>query len=322
MNFETIFINEAGRLRSGWRFTIFMFSFILTAIVAVGVAVAVLMSLPVGFTANSLLSFTTQFSISAALVIFFGWLYGRIFDGVPFRALGLWVTKGWFKNLVWGLVIGAATLAFAALVAMAAGGMRFQLNDSAGTAAILLTLATTLLIFILGALFEEAFLRGYALQTFGRARLFVFGAIFTSLIFATMHNGNPNATPLSWLNTFLAGIWFAVAYFRSRDLWLPFGIHLTWNWFQGSIFGISVSGLDWLTPAPFMKATDAGPVWLTGGGYGLEGGIACTIALIASTALVYYLPIFKPSEEMIAFSSEEIEKGRRGEKEKGRQFSG
>jgi hypothetical protein len=305
MNFETIFLNEAGRLRSGWRFAIFMISFVLTTIVVIGVAAAVLMNLPVGFTQNSLLSFVVQFSISAAVVIFFGWLYGRIFEDVPFKALGLWVTKGWFKNLVWGLIIGAGSIALAALIAFAAGGMTFRVNDSAGTAAILLTLATTLVIFILGALFEEAFLRGYALQTFARARLAVFGAVFTSLIFATMHNGNPGANPLSWLNTFLAGIWFAVAYFRARDLWLPFGLHLAWNWFQGSVFGISVSGLDWLTPAPFMKATDAGPAWLTGGAYGLEGGIACTVALILSTALIYFLPVFKPSDEMIALTSEE-----------------
>lgn len=311
MNFETIFINEAGRLRSGWRFTIFMLSFLLTTTVVIGAAAVVLMSLPVGFTTSSLLSFVLQFTVSAAVVIFFGWLYGRIFEDLPFRALGLWITKNWFMNLLWGLAIGAASIGLAALIAFAAGGMTFRFNDSAGTAAILLTLGTTLVIFIFGALFEEAFLRGYALQTFSRARLGVFGAVFTSLIFATMHNANPGANPLSWLNTFLAGIWFAAAYFRSRDLWLPFGLHLAWNWFQGSFFGISVSGLDWLTPAPLMKATDAGPVWLTGGGYGLEGGIACTIALIISTALIHFLPVFKPSDEMIAFSTEEKPKNQR-----------
>jgi len=305
MNFRTIFFNEYGRIRSGWRFTIFLLSSLLVTGILLIAATAVLMTLPVGLTPDSLLSFVLQFSISAAVVIFFGWLYGKIFEDLPFRALGVWVTRNWFKNLIWGLILGAGALALAALIACVFGGMSFRANDSAGTAAILLTLGTTLVIFILGAAFEEAFLRGYALQTFSRAGLAAFGAFLTSLIFATMHNGNPGANPLSWLNTFLAGIWFTVAYFKTRDLWFPFGLHLAWNWFQGSIFGISVSGLDWLAPAPLMKATDSGPAWLTGAGYGLEGGIACTFALIFSIALIYFLPVFKPTEEMIAFSCTE-----------------
>jgi membrane protease YdiL (CAAX protease family) len=305
MNFNTIFFNEFGRVRSGWRFAAFLLSFLVTSVVVLSAAVSVLSALPTGFAPYSLLSFVVQFGVSFAVVMFFGWFYGKIFEDLPFRALGFGLTKNWFLNLIWGLATGAASLAFAALIAFVFGGLTFQWNDSAGTAAILLTLGTTLLIFLLGAAFEEAFLRGYALQTFSRAKLAVFGTVLTSLIFATMHNGNPGANPLSWLNTFLAGIWLAVAYFRTRDLWFPFGVHLAWNWFQGSVFGISVSGLDKLAPAPLMRAADSGPAWLTGANYGLEGGAACTAALIASTALIYFLPIFKPTEEMIALSSEE-----------------
>ncbi len=305
MNFNTIFFNEFGRVRSGWRFAAFVISFFITTIVILGAAVAVLSALPAGFTPDSLTSFVLQFGISFAVVMFFGWLYGRIFEDLPFRALGFWLTKGWFLNLVLGLIIGAVSLALAVLIAYVFGGLTFSRNDSAGMAAMLLTLGTTLVIFTFGAAFEEAFLRGYALQTFSRAKLAVFGTILTSMIFASLHNANPGANPFSWFNTFLAGIWLAVAYFKTRDLWFPFGIHLTWNWFQGAIFGISVSGLDRLAPAPLMRAADSGPAWLTGGNYGLEGGIACTAALVISTALIYFLPISKPSEEMIAFSSEE-----------------
>ncbi|HEY8558803.1 MAG TPA: type II CAAX endopeptidase family protein [Pyrinomonadaceae bacterium] len=305
MNFRTIFFNDAGRIRSGWRFTIFLLSFFLASGILLLATTAVLMNLPIGFSPYSLVSFVMQFGISFAVVMFFGWLYGKIFEDLPFRALGFWFTKGWLKNLILGFILGAASIALAALIAYAFGGLSFRANDGAGSAAVLLTLGTTFLIFVVGAAFEEAFLRGYALQTFARSGLAAFGIILTSLIFASMHNGNPGANPLSWLNTFLAGIWFAVAYFKTRDLWFPFALHLAWNWFQGSIFGINVSGLETLAPAPLMKAADHGPAWLTGAGYGLEGGVACTAALVASTALIYFLPVFKPSEEMLAFSSAE-----------------
>ncbi|HEX8735850.1 MAG TPA: type II CAAX endopeptidase family protein [Pyrinomonadaceae bacterium] len=305
MSVNEIFFNRFRRLRSGWRFLIFLLSFgTLSAFFATG-AIAVLSRLPLGLTEDSLLALFAPFTIFAMLTIFLGWLYGKLFEDLPFRALGFWFTKNWLKDLFLGFVLGAATLCFAALLAAGFGGLSFQFNQSAGTSAILLTLGVSLSIFIVGAVWEEAFFRGYMLQTLSRAGLFWFGLIITSILFATAHNDNQGADVLSWLNTFIGGVWFAVAYYKTRNLWFPFGIHLMWNWFQGAILGINVSGLQKIVTAPVMQSTDAGPDWLTGGKYGLEGGIACTIALIFSTVLIYFLPLLKPSEEMLALTSEE-----------------
>ncbi|HEX8367504.1 MAG TPA: type II CAAX endopeptidase family protein [Pyrinomonadaceae bacterium] len=305
MSFNDIFFNQIGRLRSGWRFLIFLVSFgILSAFFATG-AIKVLSALPVGFTSDSLLALFVPFTIFATLAIFLGWLYGRLFEDLPFRALGFWFTRNWLKDLLAGCVLGAASLCFAALPAAVFGGVSFQFNRAAGASAIFLTLGVSLSIFIAGAIFEEAFFRGYMLQTLARAKLFRAGLIITSLLFAAAHNDNPSAGFLSWLNTFIAGVWFAVAYYKTRNLWFPFGLHLMWNWFQGAILGINVSGLQKIVTAPVLQSADAGPDWLTGGQYGLEGGIACTIALILSTVLIYFLPLFKPAEEMLALTSEE-----------------
>ncbi|MDQ3801696.1 MAG: CPBP family intramembrane metalloprotease, partial [Acidobacteriota bacterium] len=257
------------------------------------------------FTPDSLLALFVPFTIFATLAIFLGWLYGKIFEDLPFRALGFWVTKNWLKDLLAGCVLGAASLGFASLLAAIFGGVDFRFNETAGATPIILTLGVSLALFIAGAIFEEAFFRGYMLQTLARAKLFWVGLIITSFLFASAHNDNPSANFLSWLNTFIAGVWFAVAYYKTRNLWFPFGLHLMWNWFQGAILGINVSGLQRIAPAPVLQASDAGPDWLTGGEYGLEGGVACTIALIFSTALIYFLPLLKPTEEMLALTSEE-----------------
>ena len=116
-------------------------------------------------------------------------------------------------------------------------------------------------------------------------------------MFAFAHNGNPDVNGLALLNTLLAGVWFASAYLKTRDLWFPLGVHFMWNWLQGPVFGINVSGIAEFSPNPILKATDAGPVWLTGGSYGIEGGLACTFAIILSTALIYFLPSPKPESE-------------------------
>lgn len=305
MNLQDIFFNRTERLRSGWRVTIFLAAFLLLSTILVVGAISVLANLPIGFSQESLLAFIVPFAISATISIFLGWLFGKFFEDLPFRALGCWFTKNWLKDLVLGLFFGAGSIGLAALFAYTFGGMRFESNQAAGSSAILLTLAVTLLVFTVGAISEEAFFRGYLLQTMSRAKLFWVGAILTSTLFSSGHLNNPNVSGFALLNTFIAGIWFAVAYLKTRNLWFPFGIHLTWNWIQGAFFGISVSGLDKLASAPLVRVTEKGNSFIGGGDYGLEGGIACTLALIVSSVLIYFLPIFKPSEEMLALTSEE-----------------
>ncbi len=150
------------------------------------------------------------------------------------------------------------------------------------------------------------FFRGYMLQTFARAKLAWLAIAFTSLFFASAHLNNPNATYISILNTALAGIWFGIAYLKTRNLWFVFGLHLMWNWVQGAFLGLPVSGITELTTAPLFRVSEFGAEQITGGNYGIEGGIACTIAIIFSTILIWFLPFLKPTEEMLALTSKEV----------------
>ena len=305
MNLGYILFNEFGRPRSGWRFTIFLFLFIIFGLSLGSAADALLSKQPIGFGQGSVLFLLVNSAISLFLAILLGWLCGKFLEDLPFRALGCAFTKNWFKNLILGFVIGTVSIGFAALIAVAAGGLKFQYNQTAGSSAILLTLGISFLIFAVAAAFEEALFRGYMLQTFSRSGLAWLAIVLTSVFFAAAHLDNENSNWISMSNTALAGIWFGAAYLKTRDLWFPFGLHLMWNWMQGAIFGIEVSGLKNITTAPLMREIDSGPAWLTGGDYGIEGGIACFIALIFSIVLIYFLPFLKPTEEMLALTSEE-----------------
>jgi hypothetical protein len=64
-----------------------------------------------------------------------------------------------------------------------------------------------------------------------------------------------------------------------------------WNWVQGSIFGIEVSGSAHLAGASILNEIDRGPAWLTGAEYGIEAGLACTAALVVSILVIFYLPV-------------------------------
>jgi hypothetical protein len=103
----------------------------------------------------------------------------------------------------------------------------------------------------------------------------------------------------------LAGVWFGIAYLRTRSLWFPLGIHWAWNWALGSLFGLPVSGVTSIAPYPLLQGTDLGPAWLTGGSFGIEGGIACTVALILSTIFIWRTKLLSATEEMNRLTSQE-----------------
>jgi uncharacterized protein len=289
------FINEEGHLRSGWRLAIFAVAFLIgtqlsQAVLFWGLAVALRRS------AFELASSNWAFAaghgsilISATLV---GWACGAFFEELPLRALGCTPHRGWLKNLGLGSVLGTATLFLAALLATATRGLHFRF-DLAGPRSIGETLAVSAAIFVFAAAAEEMLFRGYPLQTLRRANLAWLGVLLTSVPFAAVHLNNPNAVPgFTFLNTALAGVWLAVAYLRTRSLWLPLALHWSWNWAQASLLGLPVSGIERIAPAPLLRALNVGPDWLTGGAYGIEGGAACTVALLISTLVIWRTKLF------------------------------
>lgn len=291
---KELLFDTDGRLRSGWRFTIFCVVFIVAALAVGGAALAILhaSSSSVGPTDPASLLVNSVAMLIPALLV--GWFCGKYLEDLPFRALGAWFTKGWLKHFAVGILFGAGTVCFAVMIAVALGGLRFELN-TADSAAMIKSLVVSLIVLAVGAAAEEALFRGYILQTFARSGLAALAIALTSVFFGAVHAGNPNADVLPVINTMLAGVWFGVAYLKTRDLWFVWGMHLMWNWVLGAVFGIEVSGIKTLVSAPVLREIDSGPAWLTGEVYGIEGGIVTTVALIASTAVIYFLPWLRPA---------------------------
>ncbi len=290
MDAHKFFFDDKRHLRSAWRLCLFVVAFYICAalgqVLLVG-GLGLALHRPVTELANSEWSFVAGHGailISAALV---GWACGRLFEGLPFRALGCSLRPGWLKDLGVGSALGAASLILAALLVTATRGVHFSL-DPVGARSIGKTLAISALVFVFAAAAEEMLFRGYPLQTLTRANLAWLGVFLTSVPFAAAHLYNPHVVPgLTFLNTALAGVWLASAYLRTRRLWFPLGLHWSWNWAQASLLGLPVSGINRIAPAPLLHAMNSGPDWLTGGPYGIEGGAACTIALLVSTAVVW-----------------------------------
>ncbi|HMF58639.1 MAG TPA: type II CAAX endopeptidase family protein [Pyrinomonadaceae bacterium] len=306
MKLSDIFVNDAGRLRSGWRFAVFIALYLLLFILVSFIL----------FGLNRVISDVYVSAIIFAAISFLiaaiaGWVCNRLLEELPWRALGWTFNNRWKRDILSGVLIGSLSLLLAACIALLGGKLRFVLNFTGLYQPIIKTLFSSLAVFIPSAAAEEMLFRGYPLQTFARAHLAWVGLFLTSVPFALVHLGNPNVVLIfTFINTALAGVWLAVAYLKTRSLWLPLAIHFSWNWTMNAIMGIPVSGITEFAPAPLFRAIDSGPAWLTGGDYGLEGGAACTLALLVSTIFIWRARFLKPSEEMLRLTSNENPKRR------------
>jgi len=305
---QKIFINQFGRLRSGWRLALFVFLFIaasllLVTVVRIGYAfLHAAIPRPPYAQAIFELSYRTSLLVCALGA---GYLLAKYVEGLPFRSLGISLHEGWFRDLLIGCALGFAALAVAVAIGAIGGRLRFTFNSARLISSIIKSLIGSSVLLFVAALAEEAIFRGYPLQTLARAGLAWLGVVLTLVFFAAGHLDNPNVVPaITFINTALAGLAFAVAYLRTRSLWFPFGLHWAWNWALGWFFGLPVSGLK-LVSHPLLVASDGGPFWLTGGSYGIEGGIASTAAFVLLTVFTWFTPWLRATPELRKLTSEE-----------------
>lgn len=302
-----IFYNRFGRLRSGWRALIFALAVIALSILIVVVLRGGYALLHEAGPFPNLafmpdLIFRVTMLITALGV---GYLCARWLEGLPWRSLGLTFHQNWFRDLLVGFAIGFVALAIGVGIAAAGGGLRFSFASTATMLPVVRSLVGSAFLFCVAALAEEALFRGYPLQTFSRAHLAWVGILVTLLFFGYVHLTNPNAMlGMTFLNTSIAGLWLGIGYLRTRSLWFPLGLHWAWNWALGAFFGLPVSGMN-LVSHPLFRGFDTGPAWLTGGNYGVEGGIAGTIALVLVTIFTWRTQLVSATPELKKLTSEE-----------------
>lgn len=138
---------------------------------------------------------------------------------------------------------------------------------------------TFFILFLLVGFSEEIFFRGYLMMTMEdrhNPKWLIY--IISALIFSLFHGMNPNVSILGLLNIALVGLLFSYMYDATKSLWMPIGYHITWNYFQGNVFGFPVSGTD--AHGFYQITLEKGNAVFTGGGFGPEGGLLATAIVI------------------------------------------
>jgi len=210
----------------------------------------------------------------------------RIFESRPLSDAGLWLNSRAGLNLLLGVAGGMGAAALVLGPPLAVGAAHFvKLTDEPASASGMLFLIGML---AAGSIGEELLFRGYALQILIAAAGPWATIIPVGLLFGLLHYGNPSATILSSGITAGFGILFGYAYLRSRDLWLPIGLHFGWN-FTLPLFGVNMSGLR-IRVTGYEMSWTAGNLW-SGGEYGPEGSVLTVLVLVALFVYVWKIPV-------------------------------
>jgi uncharacterized protein len=195
----------------------------------------------------------------------------------PLQAMGLGRRPGWWKReFALGAALGWGGMVACVLPVALTGGLYLAWNGSLHSLGMLVL---DLLTLALAALVEEVAFRGYPFQRLIEAVGPTTAVLLASVVFGVLHLQNPDATAGSTLVTILAGWLLALAYLRTRALWVSWGLHFGWNASMGLLFGLPISGLTLYSPV--IRARTYGPFWLTGGGYGPEGSAVAVVVLLA-----------------------------------------
>lgn len=282
MNILRLFKNiEEDRLRAGYRIFIFLGLFVPI------VVIVQLASLP--YSLNYLF-----ISLFLTLLI---WGVGSSIDKRKLAGFGLHLSPKWWREFFIGTALATVVTVVLYVFAILSGSLHFDGFgwEIAGWQTFAKNAFFLLLMMLCIGYYEELLFRGYfnlnlfeGIHSGGSTRSWVSGiasVIFISLAFALAHANNPNATTMGIVNVFLAGVMLGIPVLATGRLGLSVGLHFAWNYIQGPILGMPVSGINF-NYAVFVSINEGEVLW-SGGAFGFEGGLFGLFGILMISAAMY-----------------------------------
>lgn len=296
-----IFKNADNQTRSGWKIGLLFIAFLITTMVlsmiftiAYGMVIAAMHPEFTGNQAKLMAYMEQQFSgagnllgaflhlIQCISLILWVILFWKLWDKGKVREIGFTNIKSSWKDLSVGLLIGAVSFSVVAFILLATKSV--AMVNSFGMPKFSKALIVELVIFIFVGINEELFCRGYCMTVLKQTKKAWAPIIISAIIFSAMHSGNGGISLLAYINLFLFGIFMGYLFMKTKNIWMCIGYHITWNYFQGDIFGFLVSGT---TTDSIYSIKVLSPNIINGGSFGPEGGLIVTALLVISILLVY-----------------------------------
>jgi uncharacterized protein len=234
-------------------------------------------------------------AISQIIAIWISFLIAaRWLDRRPMRDFGFRFGPRWWRDLAFGLFLGAFLIAFVFVIQLAMGWVEITGYMQPGPTghAFWIGILTAAILFLSVGIYEEMLFRGYHLRNLAeglegrlinpRAALLL-AYFLSSAVFGVAHANNPNATLVSTINIAIAGLFLGLGFVLTGELGIPIGLHITWNFFMGNVFGFPVSGMQF--GATVVEVNQLGPDLYTGGAFGPEAGLLGLGAMLLGSLL-------------------------------------
>jgi membrane protease YdiL (CAAX protease family) len=224
------------------------------------------------------------------------WLLSRFIDRRSFADFGLRLDRKWWLDVGFGSILGAFLMTGVFLSMRVLGWVSIT-GTAATNSALPFRLAFLLraLFFAVVAVNEELAFRGYQLKNLsegfagnriGPRRAIIGAFLCSSLFFGLLHLTSENATLFSALTVFLAGLLLALPYLVTGELGLSIGLHFTWNFFEGTVYGFPVSGAS--PGTHLLSIQQTGPSLWTGGAFGPEAGLLGLVWILLGCGLILW----------------------------------
>ena len=270
--------------------------------IQIGEILAVIGMIPIGIVIGTVLAMVNPTADRATVMEVFGH-YGIFFQLGSFFFMALlvflWVKfrekrafsslgffkEGWLKELGRGFLIGAVqfSLVVVLLLVTGTGSLKLgQLNLQS-----LIFVLAIIPFWILQGGTEELVTRGWLFPAVSAKSNIFIGILISSALFAALPLFNSGVTILPIINIVLYGVFACFLMLKYDNMWVLAGMHGAWNFVQGNIYGIQVSGQGASTSI-LNYSSQSSVDLLSGGAFGAEGSIFSSIVLIGCIAYLYW----------------------------------
>jgi membrane protease YdiL (CAAX protease family) len=272
------------RLRAGWRILLQF---------ALFVAVSFCFGLIFQASGKTMTGAVLAGSFYLAVGLGTWWLLARFIDHRSFADYGFHFSRNWWMDFAFGLALGALIISGIFIVEWLAGWISVRASPDSGSPLVMgEVLLVSLLVYAAVGINEELTFRGYELRNLaeglagrwiGHASAVVLALCASATAFGLLHWKNQSASAVTTANIVLGGLAFGLPYVLTGELAMSIGLHISWNFCEGTIYGFFVSGHEPIRPMILIE--QGGPVRWTGGKFGPEGGLLAVLAIALSVML-------------------------------------
>ena len=231
--------------------------------------------LETGNTAVLIQLFSTVIS-TVLVLVFCRFIEKRRLATMGFRKNGI------AREYMVGAVVGTAMFSACVGICLATGSLRF---DGVSKNINVMVISLFFIGFLLQGMNEEVLVRGYFMVSLSRRNHIALAVFLSSIVFSCLHLMNPGVGILPLINIALFGVFEALYIIKRGSIWGACAIHSLWNFVQGNLYGIRVSGISKLETIMNMTSVE-GKDLMNGGEFGLEGGLAVTCVTILAIVII------------------------------------